>query len=1452
MAAGEKVYLKHGVDSKVYIETPTDLTTPDLTFNKVDNTGTVNTDGQVLLAAGDVFTAALDVGSLAATANRNITLNDTVTTTGDMELAADFDKSGGITGGTMWAKKALTSTAGSIDISASDDTIDLDADVTADVVLTLNNDTVAADDITLKAGQDVVIAATKMLTAEGDLTIEATTGEIMADFSIIDMPTSGETLLTLTQNANMDLEQDFLVNNRSNTDLFADSTGGSVTSDAAGEWKSIGAHASENITLSDISEVITTKALTTDNGDITIDSDGGDVVALDDIIAGGNIDIYSSDDTTYLGGDLVQAAGDVTLHNNTELNGGGDQRIEATTGNLTAMKDVDKTTFGDLTLGGDDGIYVAGNVTTVWGDLTFENAVTADGTDDQLFSAFGYKKDLRANSTITKTDSGDLTLMGGFDDGLFWYGNDIYLDDDVTVECGSLILGHAGWLADDDTKVIAGGKLEASVDITVYDKLNGEGNLYVVANDNITLHEDVTAAGDLLLKADNDGDGGNMTAMGDVVSTGGSIDIYSSDSTTYLGDDVIAEVDLTLHNNTKLNKSSWWNSDQRLDALTGTLTAKNDVTKTTSGDLTLAGEAGIKLAGDVTTSDGSLTFEDDVIANGTGNQTFTAGPFSGHQVLSRLKVYGSVTKQDGGDSGVDFDGGDLTLESGWKMDIDGDITVEDGALTAEADQHIIIGGSAVSKGDMLLRADKDGDAADHQGHPLYGGDVDVEGDLISTQGSIDVYSTDFTTYLGGAVYADVDVTLHNNTELDGSGTQRIEATTGTLTAKKDVDKTTDGDLELAGASGIVLGGDVETHDGHLTFENDVTANGTGGQKFDADGFGKRLYAWDTITKITEGDLKLDGGIWSGYEIDLDGDVTVTDGDLTLGHLFFRDDTTVAAGKTLSASDDVKAYGNLNGEGDLTVNAGDDAGDDVKVFGNLNGEGDLTVNAGDDVKLYGDVTAAGDLDIYASDSTIYLHGDTSAGGDLSLHANTEFEGWFDQYVDAGGTLTADGYLRKLNSLFFLKSDGSLYLHAVDDIILGDGHGDDYVQAADVSRFGSYGGGVSIISDTGSIYTDDGSGTLNVPIIGRSSYAMHKKHVWTTGVDLPYGDDSGKAAIVIISKEQDLTLGSGAELTAYGSYNPDMFDDRPGVDFLDHDIPADSKLGGDPIDVAIYLASYWDDGRTGGNVSVGSPIGSIADGGAMVVDALDSVSFGSDFVSSLINGKVGWLEACSRISTTLESAIGRLPYAENLLAFPGTGKYVLRGENPEAGSGAWVLGSVGTYTHVAYEAAADEEVEFPLGGCPALMAWLADELEIEAEDIQTYIANTFALSTDIEPCEMCARLKGASLILEDPEATNVAALVSVVNEFATTPAPPSEEQMASIATAFADHTDDGTYYAAAGQWIDALVDYVSILAFEMGYSPEEASGYANKYVAPVNETGEAAAIAYVQARLAALGG
>jgi len=151
----------------------------------------------------------------------------------------------------------------------------------------------------------------------------------------------------------------------------------------------------------------------------------------------------------------------------------------------------------------------------------------------------------------------------------------------------------------------------------------------------------------------------------------------------------------------------------------------------------------------------------------------------------------------------------------------------------------------------------------------------------------------------------------------------------------------------------------------------------------------------------------------------------------------------------------------------------------------------------------------------------------------------------------------------------------------------------------------------------------------------------------------------------------------------------------------------------------------------------------------------------------------------------------------------------------------------------------------------MAWFADEVGVPEDQIQVIVQDAFAYATDIQPCEACARLRDAATILSDEEGTYMAALGQVVNEFTTPGAPIAPEQMTLIASAVAS-AEVGTNYAAAGEWLDSLVQYVAVMNTEMGFSATEAVAFVGKYTTPITEGDDAILASYVQARLAQLGG
>jgi len=164
-----------------------------------------------------------------------------------------------------------------------------------------------------------------------------------------------------------------------------------------------------------------------------------------------------------------------------------------------------------------------------------------------------------------------------------------------------------------------------------------------------------------------------------------------------------------------------------------------------------------------------------------------------------------------------------------------------------------------------------------------------------------------------------------------------------------------------------------------------------------------------------------------------------------------------------------------------------------------------------------------------------------------------------------------------------------------------------------------------------------------------------------------------------------------------------------------------------------------------------------------------------------------------------------------------------------------------------------IDIEVSGCPALIGWVAAELGTDQKKVQIWVARALASPGNIQPCDACGGLKEAASILKDAEGTRVAALAEVINEFASSDAPPTEEQMASIANAIANDIEGNVQYAAAGEYLDALAKYVGILNSQMGFTADEAVQFAtDNYVDNLVETENVGVAAYVAARLASLGG
>ena len=847
----------------------------------------------------------------------------------------------------------------------------------------------------------------------------------------------------------------------------------------------------------------------------------------------------------------------------------------------------------------------------------------------------------------------------------------------------------------------------------------------------------------------------------------------------------------------------------------------------TEGDIDISAREHVTIGGDILADNGSVyaTADSDNLGRGnlsTGNVEAT----NGDVVLKgrAINVIGDVVAGD-----------DIIIRAMKDEGLEGGGTVNAGNL------------EAADKIDVSVRESLKDDKIDPDGQITLSGDV-VAGDDITLRNSTDM------TASGAKIEAGGDVILVNDSEgYDGAcyeltGNHELTIIAGAADGVDDgtiyAKNTT---ISVTGSS-LTLEQDEDLDLDELRFANqsdtDVTANSNNGSVTIAEAGDRPENAADQWASV---------GVTAQTDITLSGD----SGDITTKKLTSETGNIEvnAKGGQLIAQETIEAKtGNVN----LSGNDGIYAAADLLAGTNVNINSDLTLTGGEWVlDEDGWNWVNGDQSIMAQDGTVtaasWICKDTPGelfiyGGSPDLAIDLQYPG---ELSDEEAAVATAGNL-------YMLGNGDIQI-AGDITALGGlywGLPDLPEQAVEAPIIETGLGGVSIISENGKIYTQDegDNDTLNIIIEGYSDQSEG------IGVELPLDPDK-KAAIVLASKE-NLKLGDNAELCAGGMYDPTIVDDRAAVGLLDVPafIGASPRDEGEPIDIAVYLASTGTESGDGqgeqGNIDIDLEFVEVAEQGTMVVDAYDTITFGDTEDEDEGFFAIDRLEVVSRITEWLHQAPGRLPYAgepseiedfEDLIG----GEYVLRG----AGLGnvgitdgrAWVLEG----TPFLPAAPLPPVVDIGISGCPALIQWAADELGIEENKIEIWMNNTLASLRGIQPCEACARLRAAVTVLQDVDGTYVAALAQVIDEFASSTAPPSEEQMASIADAIANNTEADNAYALAGQYLDALTTYVSIVS-NLGLSTEEAITVAtDKYIVPLVEGDNVGLAAYLTARLTALG-
>jgi hypothetical protein len=727
--------------------------------------------------------------------------------------------------------------------------------------------------------------------------------------------------------------------------------------------------------------------------------------------------------------------------------------------------------------------------------------------------------------------------------------------------------------------------------------------------------------------------------------------------------------------------------------------------------------------------------------------------------------------------------------------------------------------------------------------------------LIATTGNIELADIDNVVSAGGGGDVTLTATAGNITVADATTAVEI-ANTGSVTLTGAAIGATNW-LDLDGAMALTIS-DLTGSTGHIqvreqtasTIANTtITAATATSGNLDIDYFGTDAVDIDNGHALTSVVLS-DGGNFSYTATD--GDITATLVNTGAGDITIDTDNgalSLVNLDTTTGNMDIDATGNITitADGGVTTTTGNvninSSGGYIRNSGTSNGTADIITATGT-ITLeastgIADSTGSAGLDTDSGGGAVTLTGD-GTGNVLVDYVSTDADA-----VTLTATHTGTGNVTYnslstgvLTTAASTISNGNLSINATSSNINVSG------------AINATGGGVSLIAASGTIYTagaGSGSDTLNVAITGSSD--------GTTGVDLP--DGSGKAAIVIISKQQNLNLGENATLTAYGTYywQDYDYDDRPSMWFAYG--PPETDETGHPIDVAIYLGSYdYDsttDTETGGNVTVNCSV-DMADNGTMVVDAWDTVNLGDKFEASepWSNEKPNGLELVSRRTGTIDEAIitNRLPYAFEarghnpppppLFSDAGRGidTYTLRGTQAVlAEGGAVVLASVGAAPIVAPVGVdLEDRREMEEDKDANLMQWLSKELG----DAQIHLARAYqpSLNTDLRPYKAAAKLKDLTEILKDEGGLRVAALVEIVTK-SLEKGPVTVEQIREN--------------KAAGEWLDALAEYVSILNTEIGLAADESVNIAmKKYGSGLRPGGEQRVAEWVRRYVKPAGG
>jgi len=549
--------------------------------------------------------------------------------------------------------------------------------------------------------------------------------------------------------------------------------------------------------------------------------------------------------------------------------------------------------------------------------------------------------------------------------------------------------------------------------------------------------------------------------------------------------------------------------------------------------------------------------------------------------------------------------------------------------------------------------------------------------------------------------------------------------------------------------------------------------------------------------------------------------TGSGGDITTGNLTVRDGW---GDGEVDAEIDVKSSGNLTVNGNVIVGS---LSDILNVANQRPAEAVIKLKAVNDVTLNGNVEAhahGSEVDTSITKATIDIiaGNDATITGNLSAEATSSGSGTADAVI----TVEAVGEIDFPGSATAIANDAtaeSTDPHSDDEETTTTGHAQIIINDS----------AIFLVDDIGIFSTNKSASNVVLDVLAN---------------DTLEGEATIVGASLDNSEEGSLTIGTTGDKTVL-LYNP----------------PADlNVLTFDENGKAVVTFTYTVDGKTAtGDITLinGLPV-AVADkaattlGKSVKIDVLiNDTDPDLDDILTAIEGAIK-----TKNGTLVINEDGTFTYTPNE-GFLGDDSFTYTATDGfnttsevEVKITVTVLPIITIPSNLPPAPGLDRlNIEIEISGCPAMVKWAAEEVGIDERLVQIWVANSLASTGNIQPCNACQGLKNAAKILQDADGTHIAALAQVVNEFASSTAPPTEEQIIAIADAIARNTDEDSYYAVADEYLEALTTYVGILSDEMGFSTTESVQLVtDKYVGRLAQGQNVGVAAFIAASLAALGG